>query len=251
MKSRYIPASLKASEHAARLIEEEIKALEALTSTRKNRSMQDDINKERLQYLLYTSHLNEDQMATFGVLLDPKEFSKEAKSKLPTLTKLKKEDLVLLLAKTQLNLEIERGYAEVVARTLDYLWHKFDGTEYKKVKQSQNRQKGRMELFAEDNQCLAKCLENIRKRIKKSEKRDLIPTDYSAFRSEVYLLYPERLEKQNYRIAGKFKSTDPSDIEEDRKDMKNRDPGWSETRLRDFFENQTGLKAVKKYVRAS
>ena len=250
MQSKYIPASLEASEHAVNLIEGEIKALEELTSTRKPPSLQDKLNKDRLQYLLYDSHLNEDQMATFGTLLDPKQFSKVAKSKLPTLNKLKKADLVLLLAQTQLNLEIERGYAVIAARTLDYLWHKFDGTEYKKVKQSQNRQKGREEIFSEDNKRLEKCLANVRKRIMKLEKRALVSTDYIAFRAEVYLLYPERLEKQNYRIAGKFKSTDPKDIAEDRKDMADRDPGWPETRLRDYFENQTRLKACKKYSRA-
>ena len=251
MKSKYIPANLSACENANNLIKEEIKALEALTSTRKNKSLQDDINKSRLKYLWYANHLNEEQIASFGELLEPKNFSRAVKNNLSTINKLKKVDLAQLLAITRLELQIERGYGEVISQVLEYLWLKFDGTEYKKVKQSQKRKKGRQALFEEDEKHLSECLENIRKRVLKAEKRALIPTDYIAFRAEVYLLYPERAYKQAYRMAGTFKSTSTKDIEEDRAMMKADDPGWSETRLREFFENHTGLKAVKKYSRTS
>lgn len=251
MKSRYIPANLAASENANNLIKEEIKALEKITSTRKNKSLQDNINKRRLKYLWHANHLNEDQMANFGALLEPKKFSEAIKNNLRSLNKLKKADLAQHLATTQLELQIERGYGEVISQTLEYLWLKFDGTEYKKVKQSQKRQKGRQALFEEDEKRLSECLENVRKRVKKTEKRSLTSTDYIAFRAEVYLRYPERSYKQAYRIAGTFKSTTTKDIEEDRTMMESDDPGWSETRLREFFENHTGLKAVKKYSRAS
>jgi hypothetical protein len=251
MKSRYIPVNLEASDQAARLIEEEIKTLEALTSTRKNKSLQDDINKRRLNYLRHVSHLSEDQIAKFGELLDPNIFSKAVENNLNDLKHLKKAELAQRLATAQLELHIERGFGEVIAQTLDYLWLKFDGTEYKKVKQSQKRQKGRQALFEEDEKHLSECLEILRKRIKKTEKRSLIDTDYIAFRAEVYLRYPERSYKQAYRIAGTFKSTTLKDIEEDRQMMEANDPGWSETRLREFFEEHTGLKAIKKYSRTS
>jgi hypothetical protein len=251
VKSKYIPTNLAASENANNLIKEEIKALELITSSRKNKSMQDDINNRRLRYLWHANHLNEDQMTKFGKFLDPKIFSEGMEINISSLKSLKKAELIQRLATIQLELHIERGYGEVIAQTLEYLWLKFDGTEYKKVKQSQKRQKGRQELFEEDEKHLAECLEAIRKRIKKTEKRALIDTDYIVFRAEVYLRYPERSYKQAYRIAGTFKSTTLKDIEEDRKMMKDNDPGWAESRLRDFFEAHTGLKAVKKYSRTS
>jgi hypothetical protein len=251
MKSKYVPINLAASENADNLIKEEIKALELITSTRKNKSLQDDINKNRLKYLWHANHLNEDQMAKFGELLDPKIFSRTVENNISNLKTLKKVELIERLAITQLELHIERGFGEVIAQTLEYLWLKFDGTEYKNVKQSQKRQKGRQELFEEDEKHLGECLEAIRKRIKKTEKRVLIDTDYIAFRAEVYLRYPERSYKQAYRIAGTFKSTALKDIEEDRRMMESNDPGWSESRLRNFFEDHTRLKAVAKYSRTS
>ena len=135
MKSKYVPINLAASENADNLIKEEIKALELITSTRKNKSLQDDINKNRLKYLWHANHLNEDQMAKFGDLLDPKIFSKAVENNISSLKTLKKAELIERLAITQLELHIERGFGEVIAQTLEYLWLKFDGTEYKKVKQ--------------------------------------------------------------------------------------------------------------------
>jgi len=251
MKSKYVPSNLDLSQRAIDLVKDEINALNQLTATRKNRSLNDDINKERLQYLLYMDHVNEDQMARFGVLLDPKKYNEEANAIKTSLNKFKKNDLAELLADTQLKLTIERGFGEVLSRSLDYLWHKFDGTEYRRAKQSLNRQKSREELFAEDNRRLKKCLENIRKRIKKLEKRPLISTDYRAFRAEVYLNYPENLFKQEPRLTGEYKALSKEDKRLERKFFKEEQAGWSETRLRDFFEKNTGIKPSSKKFSAS
>ena len=109
MKSKYIPANLELGKRAIDLIRDEIKALNQLTSTRKKRSLNDEINKERLQYLLFMGQINEDQMARFGVLLDPKNFNNQVDTQTLLLKKHKKDDLVKLLAETQLKLVIERG----------------------------------------------------------------------------------------------------------------------------------------------
>ncbi len=251
MKSKYIPANLDLSQRAIDLVKDEINALNQLTATRKNRSLNDDINKERLQYLLYMDHINEDQMARFGMLLDPKKYNEEAKALKISLNRFKKDDLAKILADTQLKLTIERGFGEVLSRSLDYLWHKFDGTEYRRAKQSLNRQKSREELFAEDNRRLKECLENIRKRIKKIEKRPLISTDYRAFRAEVYLNYPESLFKQEPRLTGEYKALTPDDKRIEREILKEDQTGWSETRLRDFFKKNTGIRPSSRKFSAS
>ena len=251
MKSKYIPANLELGKRAIDLIRDEIKALNQLTSTRKKRSLNDEINKERLQYLLFMGQINEDQMARFGVLLDPKNFNNQVDTQTLLLKKHKKDDLVKLLAETQLKLVIERGYGEVLSRSLDYLWHKFDGTEYRRVKQSFRRQKSREELFAEDNQHLKECLEKVKKRIKKSEKRSLISTDYRAFRAEVYLNYPKSLFKHEPRLTGEYKDLTPEQKKLERKLLKEDQEGWSETRLREFFEKNTGVKPSSRKCSAS
>ena len=116
MKSKYIPANLDLSQRAIDLVKDEINVLNQLTATRKNRSLNNDINQERLQYLLYMDHLNEDQMARFGVLLDPQKFSEEASAIKKSLKEHKKDELAKILAETQLKLAIERGYGEVAER---------------------------------------------------------------------------------------------------------------------------------------
>jgi len=251
MKSKYIPANLDLSQRAIDLVKDEINVLNQLTATRKNRSLNNDINQERLQYLLYMDHLNEDQMARFGVLLDPQKFSGEASAIKKSLKEHKKDELAKILAETQLKLAIERGYGEVLSRSLDYLWHKFDGTEYRRLKQSNNRQKSREELFAEDNRRLRECLEKLTKRIKKLEKRSLISTDYRAFRAEVYLNYPESLFKHEPRLTGEYKDLTPEDKRLEREILKEDQTGWSETRLRDFFEKNTGVKPSSRKFSAS
>ena len=160
MKSKFIPSSRKAALAAQKIIENEVKALETKTSTRKRISLQDELNKERLAGLLFTETLNMGELDILERLLDPKEFVKTIAEESSSLAKLSKTDLINQLSETILHLKIERGYAEILFRSINYLWHRLDSIEYKKTRQSTPRQKGREELFVDDNKRLQECLEN-------------------------------------------------------------------------------------------
>uniref|UniRef100_UPI00404724F1 hypothetical protein n=1 Tax=Polynucleobacter sp. TaxID=2029855 RepID=UPI00404724F1 len=242
MKSKNIPASLEVAQKAVEMVKDQIAALEISTATKKRPSLQDNLNKERLQGLLYADTLNDDEMERFGKLLDPAELNKASKQLLATLNGLTKNQLAERLANAEINLQIERGFAGVASRVIDDLWHKIDGDEYKKITSSANRQSGRQAIFAEDDKRLAECFKEIRKR----KGSPLASEDYGAFRHEVYLHYPESLMKQAPRLTGELKDLTPAQQEEERDYMREDSPGWSESRLRYFFEKYAKVKAVKK-----
>jgi hypothetical protein len=241
MKSKHIPANLEAAKKAEEMVKAQIAALEKSTSTKKRPSLQDNLNKERLQGLLFAGLLNEDEMENFGKLLEPYQRAENIKERSLILSKLNKEELTEKLAEAELDLRIERGFAGIANRVIDDLWQKIDGDEYKKITNSGNRQLGRQAIFAEDEERLHKCLKKVRKR----KGTLLVSEDYRVFRHEVYLHYPESLLKQAPRLTGWNKNLTPEQQQEERKDMKENAPGWSEARLRDFLEKHAKVKAIK------
>jgi hypothetical protein len=241
MKSKHIPANLEAAKKADEMVKAQIAALEKSTATKKRPSLQDNLNKERLQGLLLAGLLNEDEIENFGKLLEPSQRAENIKERSLILCKFNKEELAGKLAEAELDLDIERGFAGIANRVIDDLWHKIDGDEYKKITNSENRQLGRQAIFAEDEKRLHECLKEIRKR----KDEPLVSEDYRIFRHEVYLRYPESLLKKAPRLTGWNKNLTPEQQQEERKDMKENAPGWSEARLRDFFEKHAKVKAIK------
>jgi hypothetical protein len=242
MKSKHIPANLEAAQKAVEIVKVQIAALEKSTSTKKRPSLQDNLNKERLQGLLLAGLLNEDEIENFGKLLEPNQRAENIKDRSLILSKFNKEELTEKLAEAELDLHIERGFAGIANRVIDDLWHKFDGDEFKKITSSENRQLGRQAIFAEDEKRLHECLKEVRKR----KGAPLVSEDYRIFSHEVYLHYPESLLKQAPRLTGEYKDLTPEQQEEERDFMREDAPGWSETRLRDFFEKHAKVKAMKK-----
>lgn len=242
MKSKFIPANLAAATKVSELVKGQIDALEKLTSTKKRPSMQDDINKDRLQGLSVESMLNDSEMDAFGELLDPHVFDAEFRRRRDKLGTLSSQELIDRLVTAELHLEIERGYAGVVSRSFDQLWHKFDGDEFVRTVTNSRRQKGREELFEEDKKYLKKCFNEVKKRKGAPLTRD----DYPVFRSEVYLNRPAPLFKQEPRLTGEFKDLSAEQKNEERQIMKDEQPAWSEPRLRDFFEEKAKVKISQK-----
>jgi hypothetical protein len=242
LKSKHIPANLEAAEKAAQLIKDQLLILEKSTATKKRPSLQDSLNKERLQGLMVADSLTDDEMHRFGKFLDPKQRAKHINKRITILGKLNKDELVQKLAQVELDLLIEQGYAVVINRALDESWHKFEGDEYKKVKSSAKRQLGRQAIFEEDEKRLKECLSKV----KKSKVGSLSSGDYVIFRSTVYLHYPESNLKQAPRLTGEFKDLTPEQQQEERDYLKEDSPGWSESRLRDFFTKHAKVKASTK-----
>ena len=242
MKSKHIPANLEAAQKAAEMVKDQIAALTKSTSTKKRPSLQDNLNKERLQGLQFADLLIEDEMENFGRLLEPKQRAIHIEEQSLILSTLNKENLIKKLAEAELDLQIERGFAGVANRVIDDLWHKIDGDEYKKVTSSENRQLGRQAIFAADEKRLHECLKEVRKR----KGSPIVSEDYSVFRHEVYLRYPESLLKQAPRLTGEYKDLTPEQQEEERDYMREDAPAWNEARLRNFFEKHAKVKAIKK-----
>ncbi|MDA1332346.1 MAG: hypothetical protein O3A65_07695 [Proteobacteria bacterium] len=241
MKSKHIPANREAAQKAEEMVKVQIAALTKSTSTKKRASLQDKLNKERLQGLQFTDSLIEDAMGNFGRLLEPKQRAKIIKKRSLILSKLNKKELTEKLAEAELDLQIERGFAGVANRVNDYLWHEIDGDEYKKIKSSENRQLGRQAIFAEDETRLHECLKEVRKR----KGVPLVSEDYGVFRREVYLRYPQSRLKQAPRLTGEYKDRTFEQQEKERGYMREDADGWNDGRLRGFFEKYAKVKAIK------
>lgn len=238
MKSTRIPANLEAAKRANEMVESKINELIAESATRKKPSLRQDLQKERLQGLLATSTFNQSEMDKFGGLLDPKEFSTKAEALEKQFHYLSKEELAKRLAQTELELEIERGYAEITNRALDQFEHIVDGDEYRKNKANDNRQEERNKNFAADNEYLEKTLHDLKKR---KYPAPLTWDDYEIFQHDVHLGKSEPDYKQDVRVVGEAKDLEDEELLIHKDVTREDNPGWSKSRLRNFYTEKTGL----------
>lgn len=238
MKSIRIPANLEAAKRANETIQSKIDELVAESATRKKASLRQELQKERLQGLLVASTLNQSEVDKFGNLLRPEEFDSKASDLAKQFNELSKEELVKRLAHSELELEIERGYAEVTNRALDQFEHILDGDEYRKNKANDNRQEERNKNFAADNEYLARTLNNLKKR---KYPNPLTWDDFEIFQHDVYLGKPEPDYKQDVRVVGEAKDLQGKELEIHKDITREDNPGWSKSRLREFYTEKTGL----------
>lgn len=231
------PANLEAAKKANEFINAELSAIEAECQTRKKPSLRQELQKERLQGLLLLSSLNNNEMETFGKLLDPEIFSKEVEKNKAELESLGKDELVQRLAVTILQLEIEQGYANVANRALGQFNHIADGDEYRKNLANDNRQDERNKNFTADNEFLLATLNKLKKR---KYPNPLTWNDFKIFKHEVYLNRPEPLYIQEVRLVGEAKDLHGIDLKLHKEVTKEMSESWSDSRLRDFFTSNTG-----------
>jgi hypothetical protein len=238
MKSIRIPANLEAAKRANEIIQSKIDELDAESATRKKPSLRQELQKERLQGLLVTSTLNQSEIDKFGNLLKPEEFSSKASALVKQFNELSKEELVKRLAHSELELEIERGYAEITNRALDQFEHILDGDEYRKNKANNNRQEERNKNFAADNDYLTKTLHDLKKR---KCPNPLTWDDFEIFQRDVHLGKPEPDYKQDVRVVGEAKDLEGEELQIHKDVTREDNPGWSKSRLRNFYTEKTGL----------
>ncbi len=238
MKSAKIPANLDSALRASKLIDEKIAEIAAESAKRKKPSLRQELQKERLEGLRITSVLNDEDMNNLGALLDPEVFDQRASENHEQLASLSKEDLVESLARTMLELEMERGYAAVANRSIDQFEHIADGDEYRKIKSNDNRQDKRNENFAKDEEYLLKTLNTLKKR---KNPTPLTWDEFEVFRHDVHLNKPEPSFKQEVRVVGEAKQLTGEELAIHKEVTKDMNPGWSNSRLRDFFTRHTGL----------
>jgi hypothetical protein len=239
MKSIRIPANLEAAKRANEFIQSKIDELDNESATRKKPSLRQELQKERLQGLLVTSTFNQSEMDKFGDLLRPEEFANKASEIEKQFCNLGKEELVKRLAHAELELEIERGYAEITNRALDQFEHIRDGDEYRKNKANDNRQEERNKNFAPDIEYLAKTLRDLKKR---KYPNPLTWDDFEIFQHDVYLSKPEPDYKQDVRVVGEAKDLEGKALEIHKDVTREDNSGWSKSRLRGFYTEQTGLR---------
>lgn len=232
MKNAKIPANLNSALRANKLIAEKIAEIDAESAKRKKPSLRQELQKERLEGLRITSVINDEDMQTLGALLDPEVFNQRALDIQEQLADLSKEDLAKRLAQKMLELEIERGYAAVANRSIDQFEHIADGDEYRKIKSNDNRQDKRNENFAEDEAYLLKTLNDLKKR---KNPNPLTWDEFEVFRHDVHLNKPEPSFKQEVRVVGDAKQLTGEELAIHKDVTKDMNPGWSNSRLRDFF----------------
>ena len=244
MKSQYIPATQESAQQSYEYVVNKIIELEAATSTRKRESLRNKLLLERLQGLLLMHHQFEYEIDNLNNLLDPKFFDKEVRKNSQALTSLKKSQVVKRLVIAELNLEIERGYASIANRTLEFLWQVSDGDEYRKIKSSNARQTKREKNFENDNKKLMEILIDLRK---SNLMRPLDWGDFPEFIKKLYSKYPKPEYVTEPRISGQNKRLTGEDLKEAKDDLKktrSKDP-WGKPRLMEFFKEKNHLQSPK------
>jgi hypothetical protein len=239
MKNIRIPVNLDCASRANEIIKSKIDEIASESTTRKKPSYRQELQKERLQGLLVNSTFNEGDMHKFGNLLEPDVFENKVDDLKKQYASLSKDELASRLAETELELEIEQGFAEITRRALDQLEHIADGDEYRKIKSNDNRQDGRNKNFASDNDYLRKTLDTL---IKRKAPNPLTWDDYEIFQHDVHLGQPEPSYKQEVRVVGEAKELMGQDLEIHKDVTKELNTGWSKSRLRDFYTEHTGLR---------
>ena len=246
MKSRYIPATLDLAKRSFKYITDQIIELEAATATRKRPSLRDALLKERLQGLLVMECQSEYEMGKFGKLLDAKNFTNAVNQKSKSLVKLKKVDLAKTLAETQVALEIERGYAEIINRAMEYLWHVVDGDEYRKIDANSKRQTEREKNFELDQSRMLEVLIELRQ---KYLPRALSWGDFPEYKKNMEAKYPKPAYEQEVRIVGEHKKLKGEDLASHKRslrEVKAKNP-WG-TRLSDFYQERNNLPSPRSRV---
>lgn len=244
MKSRYIPATQESAQQSYEYVVNKIDELETATSTRKRQSLRDKLLQERLQALLVMHYQFENEICNLNNLLNPKSFDKEVRKKTKALIGIKESQLSKRLVIAELNLEIERGYASIANRTLEYLWYVSDGDEYRKTKSNTARQTAREKNFENDNKKLMEILIDLRKA---NPMRPLDWGDFPEFTKNLYLKYPKPEYMNGPRITGPNKRLTGKELEETKDDLKktrSKDP-WGAPRLMEFFKKKNHLPSPK------
>lgn len=218
------------------------KELELKASNPKGNDLDTDIQLKRLEFLKIVNFDVDEGFAEFRDYISPKIMAKKLAEHEKKHAKKNLATLRTELAQTEIDLEMERSYATINEKIINYMKNYIEGIEYAREANSRKRQAGALSNKQEDNkrrtECLAKVLNGI---------TNITGYEYHQYFSLLRRRYPKPLYVPNPRLTAaekKLSKQKQKEILEEK--MGDRDGNWLDQSERAFFERVTGKPAKTK-----
>lgn len=236
------PINREAAIRARKFLRQLKKELEPKIKNPKGNDLDTDIQIKRLEYLKIVNFDIDEGFAEFRDYISPKIMAKkladhEKKHANKNLASLRSE-----LARVEVDLEMERSYATINKKMIDYMKNYIEGVEYARGANSRKRQAGALSNRQEDNrrrtECLSKVLEGI---------TNITGFEYHKYFSLLNRTYPKPLYVPRPRLTAaekKLSKQKQKEILEEKE--KDRDGNWLDQTERAFFKRAAGVAAKTK-----
>lgn len=240
MKSK--PYSIKSVMQSRKFLKDLEKHLSEKVALPKGNNLDTRIQLERLKYLRIANSDIEDGLKEFGSLQSPILSAKKISETKKKYANASPKEILDLLAKCELELMIEKGYATISEKMIAYLTNYVEGVEYARQANSKNRQSGKAAKQAEDNKRRVECLKHALKNV-----TTVTGHEYPNYFSELKRRYPKPLCVPEPRLTAaekRLSKVKQADLIAEKK--AERDGNWLDQTERSFFKKHTGVSAKSK-----
>ncbi len=238
------PYNIKSVMHSRKFLKDLEKHLKDKVEAPKGNNLDTRIQLERLRYLYIANSDIREGLKEFGTLLSPALSAKKISEIKKKYAGVSPKEALDLLAKSELELIIEKGYASISEKMIAYLTNYVEGVEYARQSNSKNRQSGKAAKKAEDDKHRIECLEHVLKNV-----TTITGHEYPKYFSELKKRYPKPLYVPEPRLTAKEKELSKAKQAELIAEKKaERDGNWLDSTERAFFKKQTGANAKSKKV---
>lgn len=236
------PINLKAAIRARKFLRKLGKDLAAKINNPSGNNLDTDIQLKRLEYLKIINFDVDEGIAEFGRYLSPKRMAKLIVEQEKIHAKKNASTLRNQLAKVEVDLMIEKGYASINQRLISYLENYIEGFEYARGANSRKRQAAVLSNKDEDNARRQECLKIALKGV-----TTITGYEYPKYFNELKRKYPKPLHVPKPRLTAREKRLSKAEqkriLEEKAAD---RDGNWLDQSERAFFRRVTGVSAKSK-----
>lgn len=236
------PLNLKAAIGARKFLRKLEKDLTAKTNNPSGNNLDTDIQLKRLEYLKIINFDVDEGLAEFGQYLSPKRMAKLINEQEKIHSKKSASTLRNQLAKVEVDLMIEKGYASINQRLISYLENYIEGVEYARGANSRKRQAAVLSNKDKDNARRHECLKIALKGV-----TTITGYEYHKYFNELKRSYPKPLHVPNPRLTAaekKLSKAKQKKIIEEK--AAERDGNWLDQSERAFFKKATGKTARSK-----
>lgn len=236
------PMNLKAAMQARKFLTKLEKDLTAKIKNPSGNNLDTDIQLKRLEYLKIINFDIDAGLAEFGQYLSPKRMTKLIVEQEKIHAKKNINALRNQLAKVEIDLMIEKGYAAINQKLINYLENYIEGVEYARGANSRKRQAAVLSNKDEDNARRRECLNIALKGV-----TTITGYEYPKYFNELKKRYPKPLYIPNPRLTAQEKKLSKvmqKQILEEK--AAERDGNWLDQSERAFFKRVTGKTARSK-----
>jgi hypothetical protein len=236
------PYSVKSVMYSRKFLKDLEKHLKDKVASPKGNNLDTRIQLERLNYLYIVNSDIHEGLKEFGGLLSPVLSAKKISEIKKKYVDKSPKEILDLLAKCELELMAEKGYAAISEKMIAYLTNYVEGVEYARQTNSKNRQTGKATKKSEDDKHRIECLGHALKNV-----TTVTGYEYPKYFSELKRRYPKPLSVPEPRLtAAEKKLSKAKQAELIAEKKAERDGNWLDQTERAFFKKQTGVGAKSK-----